>query len=298
MRHIVSLRFGAALVALAGAACVPDLALKEDAVSATQGPSSSVTGGGGTTGTGGSVEVPYEPSPEVEAWLGENRGGWCNDVYNKFVNLCGDASFCFDSDLLKAYPNGFALDIGFSWTGLDGGVLATLGGDVGPGGVLRLSLAPDGTLSAQGPGNGAALEFKIAKRSHLVSYRVSASTRALFVDGVRVGSGVGEGVTPALAHGPNGGPGAVLGQAKSYWSNNSQKPDWLRFAPFFFHMRDSVGSTETFDLATVKNAQSSTLLLLHGAKTTDTSWQKIAGLHDGYIANGAKWVEDVDADCW
>jgi len=279
--------------------CIPELPLKEEpsASGAVTSGASSGGGTGGQTGAGGSTLVPYEPSPEVLAWLGENRGGWCNDVYNKFVNLCGDTAFCFDASLLKSFPNGLAVDVGFHWAGLDGGSLLSLGADDGEGGKLVLSLAPDGLLTAFGPGEAPALEFRISKRSHLVSYRVSTAGSALFVDGTRVATAAGTMSNPRLGHGPNGGPGAVLGQSASLWEKSVRKPNWLRMAPFFFHLRDDVGSTEAFDLAHATEKQSTSVLLLHGASVLDTEWKAETGPHDGHIMGGAKWVEDVDANC-
>lgn len=271
--------------------CIPDLTLKEDAGAVA-------ASSGGATGAGGSMTVPYEPLPAVVAWLDTNRGGWCNDTYNKFINLCGNVSFCIDKTFLKPYPKGFAVDVGFHWLGIDGGSILSLGGDI-DGKKMSISLQADGLLTVLGPGNGTPLQFRITKRSHLVSYRVSPSQRTLFIDGIRVDEGTTDVMMGGLElyHGPDGGPGAVLGQAISYWNQDQHEPEWLRFAPFLFHIREGAGSTTEFSLAEATTPQPTTLALFHGAMPSDTAWKATVGPGPAYAAGGPKWIEDIDANC-
>ncbi|MSP24336.1 MAG: hypothetical protein EXR75_04065 [Myxococcales bacterium] len=282
----------AGCAALAASACIPELALRDES---TSGVGAHEAGGGAGAGGDASTE-PFEIPADVAEWLSKEPGGWCNDSNGKFINLCGDTKFCFDATLLKTFPNGLAIDLGFHWAGLDGGSLVTLGTDDAASSHVQIALAADGLVTVAGPGDEAPLEFRVAQGSHLLSYRVSTAERALFIDGVGVASAAASLLVPRLGHGPAGAPAAVLGHTW-YWGLEVRKPYWLRFAPFFFHMRDASVPSDAFELATATTKQDSTLMLFHGATATDTEWKAEFGPQNAYAAGGTKWVGDVDANC-
>jgi len=286
---------GAVLASCALAGCVPsELELKPEATTSVT--SSSAAGGGGSMGAGGSG--PLVVPPEVAAWLDGQKGGFCNTTPNAHVNLCGDVVYCKDTTFLKAYPDGLSIDIGFYWGGQNGGDLLSLGAQVPDDQRIMIGLAIDGTVTAQGPNQGEALSYRIDFGPHLLSYRVSVGRRALFIDGALVGySTKGTGAI-ALSPGPAGDPGAVLGHAATNQMQGGSAAAWLRFAPFFFHLRAGVESFEASSLPEATELDAARSVRLFGQESKGaTTWTAQVSGTPAAVVKLAAWVEDVDASC-
>lgn len=248
------------------------------------------------TGSCLSTEVP-----RVEAWLATQRGGYCDATFNQLVTLCNntkytgtDAEFCFDEALLNLYPDGLALDVGFHWSGGSTGNIAAIGGDCDE---KRVTLSIEGgRLLAEGMMGASKLDVPLTPGTHLASYRVDAKTVALFLDGALVAQGLGTGgPTPELI--TRCGPGIVLGGRISYWWESTiDKPGaWLRFAPFFFHLRDAdpAQPATRFDLDAVTSRGARTRLLFDATGAAKDTWTARDGIHKGYARNGATWSPDA-----
>jgi hypothetical protein len=289
--------FAAFALALVLTGCLPDaIELKPKATSAT------TAGSGGSTGEGGST--PFVVPDEVASWLSSQKGGFCNVAKDSYVNLCGNVPYCQDGTLLKAYPDGLSVDVGFHWAGQNGGSLLVLGGEIPEHQRLAIDLAIDGTLSVNGPNQGETLSYRIAFGPHLVSYRASMQRRALFVDGVRVAASEASSLPVALTRGtcgncsiPNGDPGAILGHSATNQMGGANEASWLRFAPFLFHLRSGVDSFDTFSLDdAVMLSATRSVRLFYEAVPGATTWKPLAGPFAA-VAVGASFVEDVDGSC-
>lgn len=239
----------------------------------------------------------------VSEWLATQRGGWCNAEFNQIVTLCNNTKwappedeFCFDDKLLGVYPDGIEVDLGFHWDGQrKNGILFDAGGDCR---VRRISLVidADGRLHAVGPNSADDLTIDITPGTHLVTYRKTAKTSALFVDGLLVASGAGTGAEPPELV-ADCGPGIVLGQRISYWWEPTVEASksWARIAPFFFHLRDVDPAADparlSFEEATTLSAR--TRLLFDSTGVDGTTWNAKDGTHKGYARNGSKWAADA-----
>jgi len=229
------------------------------------------------------------------AWIDGSAGGWCSDVYNELMNMCGDVMFCAQAGVLKQYPDGIDVDVGFHWDAMEGGILLDVGGDCGQ---KRLTITVDqnGNVGAAGPLDTDVLAGQIDAGTHLISYHVDGTDNALFIDGELVDQGAGGGGTPELLG--SCGPGFVLGQRISYWWEMAQMADWLRGAPFFVHLKGKAGTVDTwsFDEATAKTAD--TILLSDPSGVAGPNWKATEGTFDGLATNGATWEDDVWANCF
>ena len=234
----------------------------------------------------------------LASWIAERKGGFCHAEFNELMHLCGDVEFCFDQTLMRPYPEGLALDLGFDWDGQDAsGYVTELGGDCDEKYVLIRIDASDGgaVVSAYGP-MVESISAPISPGRHLLSYRVTATNRALFLDGVLAAEGGGPLKTPELWH--DCGPGFVLGERAAYWWEQT-KPDpiYLRFAPFFVHLRDEVkdASVWSFDEATKPGAR--TVVLFDETGAQGSTWKATKGAFTGVGKNGSTWVADTRKDC-
>jgi hypothetical protein len=216
-------------------------------------------------------------------WLGAHPGGWCNAYYNNFINLCGDVAFCFESTIMRTYPDGLAVDIGLHYDGASLGLLLDVGGDSELKRMTCSFLTP-GVVRCAGPGPNT-VEAPLQAGTHLVSYRVSQSGAALFIDGQLAGTGTGAVDVPELLGAS--GPGFVLGQRIAFWWEAAQSVAWLRAAPFFLHLRDQAGSFDTFSLVEVATpGPHSVAMFENGPADGSTSWPRVAGPIDGVLCGG------------
>lgn len=289
-------------------ACIPQVELKPENQAATSGAGGDGSTGTGVGGDGGDGDLcasaPSDVPPDVAAWLATQGGGFCNTTKNSYVNLCGQinqcgpVACCTDTSILKPYPDGLSIDIGLHWGGQNGGTLLVLGAEDPDGERLVMSLEIDGTLTVLGPNPGETLCSVVPLGPHLVSYRVSAGRRSLFIDGVLVGAQETPAVAVKLAPGPNGDPGAVLGHSATKQGSGAYAGQWLRFAPFLFHLREGVDSFDTFSLADATTLDEGRSVRLFGQESQDaTTWKSlVAGAKDAIVIE-SRWEENIDANC-
>jgi hypothetical protein len=211
------------------------------------------------------------------------------------MNLCGNVMFCTEMEVMKPYPDGLDVDVGFHWDGVEGGNLLDVGGDCGQ---KRVTIAIDinGNVSAQGPLATDVLKTQIDAGTHLISYHADGTDVALFVDGELVDTGAGGGGTPELLG--SCGPGFVLGQRMSYWWEMAQEADWLRVAPFFVHLKGKAGTVNTWSFDEVSAKTADTILLYDPSGAAGPNWKPTEGNLDGLATNGAEWIDDVWANCF
>ncbi len=238
------------------------------------------------------VAIDPAPTPVVR-WLREHRGGYCLERYNQMVNLCGDVEFCEDPEIMRPYPGGIAIDLGFHWDG-DPGRLVDLGGDCELKRVA-VSVDRDGDLLVEPFAGSPALEARLAPGTHLLSYRATTSASALFIDGELTDSGTGTSTTPALLG--RCGPGVVLGQRLSYWWEPGKRDVWLRFAPFFFHLRELSEDPSRFDLEVATTPSARSVLLFEPSGAEATSWRSSISSHVAAGLDGSTYVEDAFGRC-
>lgn len=266
------------------------------------------------------------------AWLATRQGGWCLDDYEKLINLCGKVSscsftlcgdlddeapetgdpttspncypdlghehdravpFCCDPAYFRTYDEGIGIDVGLHYDGLSTGWLLSMGGDY-PGNALYLDLREPGLLEAAALGSET-LTTPLASGTHLVSVRLTTSQIALHIDGVlvAVGAGAADPKDMEAAY----GPGFVLGSRMSYWW---EEPTTLRFAPFFFHLRDAVADPSEFSLAEATEPGTRTVVLFDEQGATGNAWDATSGAGTGYAISKELGGEDGawDADVW
>ncbi len=262
------------------------------------GAGGSSTTSGGSGGSGGGIVLPPAPA-EVTAWLGDHKGGYCSNAYVQRINVCNGSFFCMVEPPMGPYLDGLSLDIGFDWPGTDTGNLIAAGSSGFPG-LLEVTVHKDHTITANGPNDGDTLKGPIAPGRHLVSYYVSSTARALYVDGVAVAMGSSSG-TASL--GIVQGPGFTLG-ARNSEQGPSSADAWLEFAPFFFHLRHSSSpSTWTLDGAT--KAQAKSTILLEPSGVSGSTWKNSVALTPKLDAEAMPsatsaplvWVDDVANKC-
>lgn len=246
---------------------------------------------------------------DVARWLSQQKGGWCHDLFNEVMNLCGDVAFCFDPDLMRAYPDGLEVHVGFHWDGASTGLVFDAGGDC-EGKRMSCTLDPGGVLYCNGPLTAAALTTTLGSAGpHLVSYRVSRQGASLFVDGEEVGTMAGSTAEPELLG--ECGPGLVLGQRISYWWEQQAPGRSLRFAPFLFHLK-ARPSALPWTLTEALVADASSVVLFDAAGVDGMEWtDSVAGKvgvrcggrtseeASGYDVPcaGPGWVADVARTC-
>ncbi|MBI2388513.1 MAG: hypothetical protein HYV09_02750 [Deltaproteobacteria bacterium] len=272
--------------------------------------------------------------PTVVAWLRTQRSGYCATTPKHAVALCVsssvrfenpnvDDSFCFDDQregrgfLRRPYPRGIALDVGFHWDGARGGNVVTFGSSdylslkcdpAIPGRRIVIGIDEGGRLWASGPETSVLRdEARLRPGTHLVSYRVSSSANALYVDGRPIGSGSGTaGVTVEFPE--RWSPGFVLGDHNQRWwlCSPSAPSRWLRMAGFFVHLRDDAGEVLRFDAEGVLTPGDATVLLFDPSGPKGPAWFPSAGVgwesdternHYAGIAYGPVWVGDVWGGC-
>ena len=267
--------------------------------------------------------VPTQNDAALIAWLDKQNGGWCNDQFSKFLNLCGTVSacpwepgkvyptgmlFCCDPKLMRSYADGMAFDLGFHWDGVSSGTLMDAGGDCD--GKRASCTLEKNVLSCVGPGAAPQIKAPLpAAGRFLLSYRVTASWSELWVNGVRVGGGTGSGTVPVLT--PTCGPGFNLGQRISYWWESSPG-QWLRFAPFFFHFRDQAPAQNTWSLADSITKQAHSVMLFEPGTANGDAWPDAVEARTGLLCGGKdeaakegfpipcpgkKWVADASGAC-
>ncbi len=251
-------------------------------------------GGNNTSTSLADVAISNDDSPcgGVAAWLSAHQGGFCNDAHNKRMNVCGDVAYCTDQTLLKTYTNGLAIDVGFDWPGDDSGFVLNAGGDTAGGNVL-IELNSSGTIGAYGPGTTPGLEAPLTPGRHLVSYYASATAHALYIDGVLVAAVGGSGAAPTMV--TTQGPGFTLGSRMS----NEVPPGeahWLKFAPFFFHLREAAPSTWSFVGATT--AQPTSVVFLDTPGVSESTWASSVGSYIAAGQDGLTWVPTVRDGCF
>ncbi|MCC6217467.1 MAG: hypothetical protein IT376_21600 [Polyangiaceae bacterium] len=204
----------------------------------------------------------------VADWLASQRHGWCQDEPNELMNLCGDVPFCFDTDVMRPYPDGLEIHAGFHYDGVSDGILFDLGGDCD---LKRASCVFEtaGTLSCSGPAGPRVSSPVLGAGPHLVTLRASEAGTWLFVDGVEVASGGGSSVAPELIG--ECGPGLVLGQRISYWWEDTSAGWWLRHAPFLLHLRSRARS-DAWSLSAAIEPDPDSVLLFDSSGVDGVSW--------------------------
>lgn len=270
--------------------------------------------------------VPTANDPALLAWLDQQDGGWCNDQFTKFMNLCGTKSlcpwdsgteypggvmFCCDPKLMKLYPEGLAFDVGFHWDGVSGGVILDAGGDCDQKRVgCNIEKGPK--LVCRGPMTATAISMQLTLPGRmLVSYRVSATAGELWVNGVLVGTSTGSGTAPELI--TKCGPGFNLGQRISYWWEGAPPGAWLRFAPFFFHLKDKMPAAGSWSLTETVQKTSRSVMLFDSTQVSGDAWTDLVSGQVGLVCGGKaeaekqgaapvpcggkRWVADVAAGC-
>lgn len=223
-------------------------------------------------------------------WLGPKTTGWCLESYNQLINLCGDVEYCFDKRFMRPYPTGLAVDVAFV-TEAAKGYVVSLGGDCG-GKSVTISLSATGSVTASGFGAGA-IEVALSPGKHLVSYQVSSTGSALFVDGARVGIGAAPAAPIELADAC--GPGLVIGQRISYWWEPPQQQTWSRIAPFFLQLREGISDASAYSVARATTAAQGTVLLFDEAGVDGTRWKASVGDLTGVTKNALDGTAQIDA---
>lgn len=238
---------------------------------------------------------------QTAAWLDGQAGGFCHAPAGALMNLCGDVEFCADMGVLRAHAGGLELDVGFDWDGVDtDGNIVDVGGDCDNQRVsLRIEKDDAGgvLLRANGPQKGGGLAVPILAGRHLVGYRVDEASSALFLDGRKVAEGPGAGATPNLVD--KCGPGFVLGHRISYWWEDTDPKSvyYLRFAPFFAHLRDGAGPTGAWTLAGATSPGQGTVAFFDAAGANGSLWTPKVGAQAGVGKNGSTWVTDTRSSC-
>lgn len=272
------------------------------------------------TGQSCAAGLPALDDVAFSTWLGQQNGGWCNDQFTKFMNLCGTTSycswdkgtvypggvmFCCDPKLMRTYPDGLAFDMGFHWDGVSKGILLDAGADCES---KRVScVIESGILTCLGPGSATSLKLKLTMAGRLlVSYRVSTTANELWVNGVLAGTGAGSGIVPELA--AKCGSGFNLGQRISYWWESTPPGNWLRNAPFLFHLKDQAPPAGKWTLAETIAKTSRSVMLFDSSAVSGDAWTDVVAGQTGLLCGGKdqaakegypvpcpgkKWVSDV-----
>jgi uncharacterized repeat protein (TIGR02543 family) len=243
------------------------------------------------------VHAGWAQNGTAAAWLADKAAGWCSKQFNSRINVCGNVTYCGDGYFMRSYPDGIALDIGFYWDGSDTGHLVNFGRDM-PGQALNVSVSSAGQITAGGPSGAVHLNATLAPGRRLVSYHVRPGHHALYVDGVLVASGTGATSTVNVGSGiAGGGPGFTIGSRLS--EETPPGPDaWLRFAPFFFHMRDISPSSAQWSLQEATTTQARSLVYFDASGVSGTSWSSAVGGRTAVSQAGATWTSDYSQGCF
>lgn len=276
------------------ASVVPERTIEaEETWACTVTPSNGFRAGTASTA---SVRVGHSAAVDLRAWLAASSGGWCAGAYNAFVNLCGDVQFCFDPLYMRTYPAGIDVDVGIQWDGAPG-FLLDMGGDC-EGKRLSMTIAAGGTLTATFMG-ASALTAPLRPGTRLISYRVTRAESALFVDGALADAGAGTGTSTVPELVGRCGPGVVLGQRLSYWWEPGKRDDWLRGAPFFFHLKEAVTAAQVWDFGRAMAPTAETVVLFDrsGVDAAAGRWRSRIGARTGVAENGARFVDQAFGAC-
>lgn len=247
----------------------------------------------GVQAVSNTVEIRAAGSAALSRWIAEQKGGWCASEYNQLLNLCGEVEFCFDPSIMRTYPDGLAIDVGFHWDG-EPGFLLDLGGDC-DGKRLTLNLYADGTLRAEEFVGGRALEGRLSQGPHLISFHASRERRALYVDGVMVDEAMDSNNTPELLGAC--GPGFVLGQRLSYWWEPGKRGTWLRNAPFLVHVRARAEPSSELKVRAAITPGPDTVAFFDASGVASDTWTSRSGSLVGWVSPGTRWVDDVATEC-
>jgi hypothetical protein len=229
---------------------------------------------------------------EAQTWLATKDSGWCFESYNQLINLCGDVDFCFDKRFMREYPTGFGVDIAFDFEKpLSQGTILALGGDCAMEG-LQIDFTEGSTVRGTGFGAGL-IQVGITPGKHLVSYQVTPTGSALYLDGVR--AGVGTAPLAALKLRDSCGPGLVVGGRISYWWEAPQKAVWPNMAPFFVQLREGVADANVYSVARATAAGPGTVLLFDQAGAVGASWTAATGGLVGVAKNSLSGDPELDA---
>lgn len=230
---------------------------------------------------------------DAEGWLADKTAGWCFESYNQMMNLCGDVEFCFDTRFMRAYPTGLAVDVAFDFESpTENSHVLSLGGDFA-GGALNIGLEGGTKLTASGFEAGA-IQVGIAPGRHLVSYQVSPTGSALYLDGVL--AGVGTLPTAEIKLLDSHGPGLILNQRISYWWEAGMKPAWSRVAPFFVQLREGISDAGAYSVTRATSAGAGTVLLFDKPPAAGSaSWPASVGLLTGVAKNTLSGDPELDA---
>ncbi len=258
-------------------------------------------------------------------WLKAQNGGFCNDKFNEFMNLCGETSecpwnkgtlipggvpFCCDPAFMKQYPDGIAVDLGFHWDGVSSGVLFDIGGDCDK---KRIECAINtGKLSCGNMQFAPVLDSTLPLAGRfIVSYRATKTFTELWVNGVLQASGGGTVDTPELVAAC--GPGFIVGQRISFWWEQSSPGKFLRLAPFLVHLKDQAPTAGTWTSSEVFTKTSRSVVLFEAPGASAAQWTdsvagklglkcggKLDAEKDGYTVpcDGPDWVVDVAKQCF
>jgi hypothetical protein len=224
---------------------------------------------------------------EAEAWLATQASGYCLDGYNKIMNLCGDVEFCFDSRVMRTYPKGLSLDLGFVWNGTKPDTaLLSVGGDCDG---KRIGVSGDQLF-----GFGNLVQFpKLDVGKHLLGYRITSGGGAIYVDGLKIAS-VPPPTKPIELVGACG-PGIVAGSRISYWWEANQEPNHQNLAVFLVHLRDEVTDADGYSVPTSTAPQPSTVFLFDSSGASGATWSARAGGLVGVGKNAKDGTPQLDA---
>jgi hypothetical protein len=276
--------------------------------------------------------------PDTTKWLASQQGGFCDDVYNRFVNLCGDVGsctkfnvctddiggpkgecwvddghlypqtetwpggvpFCCNPTIMKVYPDGLSIDVGFHYDGQSTGLLFDVGGDCD---LKRASMNffEPGMLWATAGQGADKTPFPVSAGAHLVSLRATVASQQVYLDGVLVAEGKGPSKPVELT--PDCGAGFVLGQRLAFWSEEQYAGNWLRVEPFLVHLREGVDS-EPWSLSEAVQPSARSIVLFEPSGAKGSRWtSKVGGITavavDAHApAQPPVWVDDVGKQCF
>jgi hypothetical protein len=225
---------------------------------------------------------------DVQNWLATQNSGWCNNTYGKYINICGNVTYCTSAPPLGNYYDGFSIDIGFYWDGTDTGLLICAGGDDMAQHRFNITLNATTGLITSEQRNARILSSSIQAGKHLVSYYNSINGVLLYVDGLLVDSSTS---TEYLSLVTTNEAGFVLGARMSELGGQDQ---WLKFVPFFFHLRNTTSSWN-FNVSITQ--QTSTIILLNNQTVSGNMWNSTVGSLNAYAAGTTSWITNYISIC-
>lgn len=208
----------------------------------------------------------------TRAWLGAHVSGFCAAAYNQVLNLCGDVTFCFDPRVLRSYPKGLGVDVGFFVGKAERGQILSIGGECREERIQVFLV--NGSLHVLGQGPLSA-QVAVTPGKHLLSLQWGPLGGGMFLDGTLVAH-LGA-PTNGVKLLPACGPGIVLGNRHAYWWEHDREPEHASAAYFFFHVRDLSGDPLAWDLTTATEPGPSTVELYDERGALASTWTPTVG---------------------